>query len=186
MGDLLTALGIVLLLVVGAWHAGSPLLRVATSCCFLGAGLLLLAAGQGDVSPWAAPAVFGWGTACWTLGTAFTAYAAVGGARLWPPGCSPGGYRGDVHARRRPNDRGLSAQARKSAHVSRGSTHSLQRGKQARIPRRCARLPLVPGSRLISGDWDACFPGQREGRSCPADVASMSTEVCPSGGCSGS
>src|SRR3954470_14588574 len=68
MGDLVTALGIVLVLVVGAWHVGSPLLRAAASCCFLGAGLLLLAAGQGDVSPWAAPAVFGWGTACWTLG----------------------------------------------------------------------------------------------------------------------
>jgi hypothetical protein len=68
MGDLLTALGIMLVLVVGAWHAGSPLLRVAASCCFLGAGLLLLAAGQGDVSPWAAPALFGWGTGCWTLG----------------------------------------------------------------------------------------------------------------------
>ena len=68
MGDLLTALGTVLVLVVGAWHVGSPPLRAAALCCYLGAGLLLLAAGQGDVSPWAAPALFGWGTACWTLG----------------------------------------------------------------------------------------------------------------------
>jgi hypothetical protein len=68
MSDLLTAAGIMLVLVMGAWHAGSPLPRVAASCCFLGAGLLLLAAGQGDLSPRTAPAVFGWGTACWTLG----------------------------------------------------------------------------------------------------------------------
>src|SRR4051794_4142007 len=153
MGDLLTALGIVLLLVVGAWRAGSPLLRVAASCCFLGAGLLLSppgratsARGQRRPSSAGAPPAGRWGTA-------FTAFAAVGGARLWPPGCSPDGYRGDVHARRRPNDRGLSAQARKFAHVSRESTHSLQRGKQPRIPRRCARLPLVPSRRELPGRW---------------------------------
>jgi hypothetical protein len=117
MGDLLTALGIVLVLVVGAWHAGSPLLRVAASCCYLGAGLLLLASGQGDVShgqrrPSSAGALL---AGRWA--TAWTACAAAGGARLWPPGCSPGAYRGDVHARRRPNDRGLSGAARKFAHV---------------------------------------------------------------------
>src|SRR3954447_10235618 len=120
MGDLLTALGIVLVLVVGAWHAGSPLLRVAASCCFLGAGLLLLAAGQGDVSPWQRRPASAAALPAGRRGAACTACAAVGGPRLWPPGCSPGGYRGDVHARRRPNDRGLSAQARKFAHVSRG------------------------------------------------------------------
>jgi hypothetical protein len=67
MADLLTALGIMLVLGVGAWYLGSLLLRVAAFWCFVGAGLLLLVAGQGDVSPWAGPALFGWGVSCWAL-----------------------------------------------------------------------------------------------------------------------
>jgi hypothetical protein len=34
MDDLLTGLGIVLVLVVSAWHVGSPLLRAAAFCCY--------------------------------------------------------------------------------------------------------------------------------------------------------
>src|SRR3954470_13812653 len=78
MGDLLTALGIVLVLVVGAWHVGSPLLRVAALCCYLGAGLLLLAAGQGDVSPWAAPAVFCWGSPATSASSPIAACSLMG------------------------------------------------------------------------------------------------------------
>ena len=70
MAELLTALGIMLVLGVGAWYLGSLLLRVAAFWCFVGTGLLLLVAGQGDVSPWAGPSLFAWGTGCWTLGHA--------------------------------------------------------------------------------------------------------------------
>ena len=65
MAELLTALGIMLVLGVGAWYLGSLLLRVAAFWCFVGAGLLLLVAGEGDVSPWAGPALLAWGAACW-------------------------------------------------------------------------------------------------------------------------
>jgi hypothetical protein len=68
MAELLTAAGIVFILALGAWHLGPVLLRAAAAWCFVGAGLLLLLSGQGDVSPWAGPAMLGWGTACWTLG----------------------------------------------------------------------------------------------------------------------
>src|SRR4051812_26846449 len=103
MGDLLTGLGIVLVLVVAAWHVGSPLLRAAASCCYLGAGVLVLPPGRatsarGQRRPCSAGAqpAGRWGTAC-------TACAAAGGAPFSPHGCSPGGYRGDVHARVRLN-----------------------------------------------------------------------------------
>jgi hypothetical protein len=68
MLELLTAAGMVFLMGACAWYFGSLLLRVAAFWCFLGAGLLLLVAGQGDVSPWAGPALFAWGAACWTVG----------------------------------------------------------------------------------------------------------------------
>ena len=68
MAELLTALGMMLVLGVGAWYLGSLLLRVAAFWCFVGAGLLLLVAGEGGVSPWAGPALFAWGAACWVLG----------------------------------------------------------------------------------------------------------------------
>jgi hypothetical protein len=67
MAELLTAVGIMFVLGVGAWYLGSLLLRVAAFWCFVGAGLLLLVAGQRDVSVWAGPALFGWGVACWAL-----------------------------------------------------------------------------------------------------------------------
>jgi hypothetical protein len=67
MTQLLIAVGLMFLLGAGAWYVGSLLLRLAAVGCFVGAGLLLLVAGQGDVSPWAGPALLGWGTACWTL-----------------------------------------------------------------------------------------------------------------------
>lgn len=79
MAELLTAVGIMLALGVGAWYRGSLLLRVAAFWCFIGAGLLLLVAGQGDVSPWAGPALFGWGVACWALGHCLHRRAAVVG-----------------------------------------------------------------------------------------------------------
>jgi hypothetical protein len=67
MTELLTAVGVMLVFGAGAWYVGPLLLRLATVGCFAGAGLLLLVAGQGDVSPWAGPALVGWGTACWAL-----------------------------------------------------------------------------------------------------------------------
>ena len=70
MLELLTAIGAMFLLGAIAWYFGSLLLRVAAFWCFIGAGLLLLVAGQGDVSPWAGPALFAWGAGCWTLGHA--------------------------------------------------------------------------------------------------------------------
>ncbi len=68
MAELLTATGIVFILAIGAWYLGSVLLRIAAFGCYIGTGLLLVLSGQGDVSPWAGPALMGWGTACWTLG----------------------------------------------------------------------------------------------------------------------
>jgi hypothetical protein len=68
MAELLTAAGIVFILAMGAWYLGSLLLRIAAFWCFVGAGLLLALSGQGDVSPWAGPAMVGWGMACWTVG----------------------------------------------------------------------------------------------------------------------
>jgi hypothetical protein len=68
MAELLTAAGIVFILALGGWYLGSLLLRIAAFWCYVGAGLLLVLAGQGDVSPWAGPALVGWGTVCWTLG----------------------------------------------------------------------------------------------------------------------
>lgn len=53
---------------MGAWYLGSLLLRVAAFWCFVGAGVLLLVAGEGDVSPWAGPALLAWGAACWVIG----------------------------------------------------------------------------------------------------------------------
>src|SRR4051812_39521170 len=50
--------------------------------------------------------------------------------------------------------------ARKFVHVSRGSTHSLQRGKQARIPRRSARVRLGPCERPAADERNA---GSRSG-----------------------
>jgi hypothetical protein len=41
---------------------------VAAFWCFVGAGLLLLVAGQRGVSAWAGPGLLGWGVGCWTLG----------------------------------------------------------------------------------------------------------------------
>jgi hypothetical protein len=35
--------------------------------------------------------------------------------------------------------------------------------KQARVKTHTGRLVLVPGSRLVGGDWDACLP-TRSGR----------------------
>ena len=66
MTELLTAAGIVFIVAMSAWYLGSLLLRIAAFWCFVGAGLLLALSGQGDVSPWAGPAMVGWGTACWT------------------------------------------------------------------------------------------------------------------------
>jgi hypothetical protein len=88
MAELLTAAGIVFILAIGAWYLGSALLRAAAAWCFVGAGLLLALSGQGDVSPWAGPAMMAWGMACWTLGSACIACAGAGGAHHWPPGCS--------------------------------------------------------------------------------------------------
>jgi hypothetical protein len=68
MAELLTAAGIVFILAIAAWYLGSLLLRAAAVWCFVGAGLLLVLSGQGDVSPWAGPAMVGWGAACWTVG----------------------------------------------------------------------------------------------------------------------
>jgi hypothetical protein len=67
MTELLTAAGIMLAFGAGAWYLGPLLLRLAAFLCFVGTGLLLLVAGQGAVSPWAGPALLGWGLACWTL-----------------------------------------------------------------------------------------------------------------------
>jgi hypothetical protein len=67
MAELMTAAGIVFILAMSAWYLGSLLLRIAAAWCFVGAGLLLVLSGQGDVSPWAGPALMGWGMACWTL-----------------------------------------------------------------------------------------------------------------------
>jgi hypothetical protein len=49
MAELLTAVGVVVVLGVGAWYLGSLLLRVAAFWCFVGAGLLLLDSGPQPV-----------------------------------------------------------------------------------------------------------------------------------------
>ena len=64
----MTAAGVLLVLGVPLWYAGSVPLRVAAFGCVVFVGVGLLLAGHGDQSTWAPVAFAGLGGACWAAG----------------------------------------------------------------------------------------------------------------------
>lgn len=100
MAELLTALGIMLVLGVGAWYLGSLLLRVAAFWCFVGAGVLLLVAGEATSAPGPGRRCSPGARRAGSSVTACSACGGAGGARLSLPGCSPGGCGGAGRRRR--------------------------------------------------------------------------------------